>query len=178
MRFRFAGSTAPLDFTSLRNSAIGHWFEDNTSHASYLCTLQNAEEPVTVGSFAHLGALIDPTRVATSVMAELSARNKNTKSSSTQKEWKIACKNKQSKEIECKQSGWSPTLPNVMIHLEADKPQAKEVTTYLTRRFNTRRPNDPPRQAYTTTFVGFQTRISQNQAHHKDTNEQACSKNM
>ena len=142
-----AHELAPVHFTSTGESSTVYWFDEYKSK-SFLCPLQTSDKSISIGAFLYSGTFIDPARMAKVIVEELESKEKDRTRkdpNATKREWKIACRNKTSREIAAKEDGgWQPMSARTMTHVEADHHVARSTNYYLYRRFNKQTENPPP----------------------------------
>ncbi|CAB9522813.1 hypothetical protein SEMRO_1344_G264690.1 [Seminavis robusta] len=116
-------------FTSSDKSDNSDWFDDNES-AAYFCTVQNSDDPVSLGDFLFSGAFSDPVRIA-DVIHKMCQTTYN-------KTLHFGCRVRKVKEIDStlsKPRVWT-MADNQMVHIEVDRKEAKTLQKILHKHFN------------------------------------------
>ena len=123
LKWRLAMNTSPEEFTSKDGSNVTDWFDDNGG-VCILCTVQNSEDVSPIGLFACSGAFSDHNRITECIHEELKTRKSSVM-------WKVGCRTKKVFKMEKSNEGAWIMADNQMVHVEADRKQAK-VIAYIT----------------------------------------------
>jgi hypothetical protein len=125
-KMRIAGSEDPVHFTSTNGSETQDFFTD-TSHLAYLCTVQESDNTVDLCDFMYSGPYSNAADFEETLRRALHPRI-----------YKFGCRLKKSKEIQEPKAVKDWLLkPNMVLHLEVDRAQAKALKNTLYHLFNT-----------------------------------------
>ncbi|MGL5936570.1 MAG: hypothetical protein ACRCZI_13230, partial [Cetobacterium sp.] len=125
-KMRLGCKEDPIHFTSTNGSDTRDFFTD-TSHLAYLCTVQDSDDTVDLCDFIYSGPFSNASDFEATLRKALKP-----------KEFKFGCRLKKSKEIEETRSVKDWLLkPNMLLHLEVDRAQARSLKQELYYLFNT-----------------------------------------
>ncbi len=128
VKIRIASQEPGETFTSKDGSDCQDWFDDNDSMA-FLCSVQNSEDVVKVGTFIYSGPFINHRRLQDEIVADLQAYK-------AIKEWKIGVRIQRQTKMEQTTKGHWVLADNQLATIEADSAQAQTIAYRLTKRFN------------------------------------------
>jgi hypothetical protein len=131
-KMRVAGSEEPVHFTSTNGSDTQDFFTD-TSHLAYLCTVQESDDTVDLCDFMYSGPFSNAADFEATLRKALHPRI-----------YKFGCRLKKSKELQEPKAVKDWLLkPNMVLHLEVDRSQAKALKNALYHLFNTMEATKP-----------------------------------
>jgi hypothetical protein len=127
-KMRIGCSEDPVHFTSTNDSDTQDFFTD-TSHMAYLCTVQDSDNTVDLCDFIYSGPFSNPTDFQETLRKALQDK--------FNRSYHFGCRIKKSKEIQEPKviKDWL-LKPNMLIHLEVDRVQAKALKNDLYHLFN------------------------------------------
>jgi hypothetical protein len=131
-KMRLACTEDPIHFTSTNGSETQDFFTD-TSHLAYLCTVQDSDDTVDLCDFIYSGPFSNALDFEETLRRALRPKT-----------YKFGCRLKKSKEIQEPKvvKDWL-LKPNMVLHLEVDRAQAKSLKNALYHLFNTMDPSKP-----------------------------------
>jgi hypothetical protein len=128
VKLHWASNNDPAHLTSSDRSDNSDWFDDNQA-GGYMCTVQGSDDPVSIGDMLFTGGFSDAQRIE-EVTKEAFKRF------SPQTEFLIGCRLRKNKDITMEQGNgyrnWT-MAENQLVHIEADRSQAKQIKTLLYR---------------------------------------------
>jgi hypothetical protein len=127
-KMRLGCSEEPIHFTSTNGSDTQDYFTDS-SDLAYMCTVQDSDDTVDLCDFIYSGPFSNPNDFEVTLREALKKPNV--------RQYKFGCRIKKSKELQEPKvvKDWL-FKPNMMIHLEVDRSQAKALKQELYRLFN------------------------------------------
>jgi hypothetical protein len=127
-KMRVGSTEEPVHFTSTNESNTQDFFND-TSHMAYLCTVQDSDDTVDLCDFIYSGPFSNPNDFQETLKATLKEKFKRS--------YRFGCRIKKSKEIQEPKvvKDWL-LKPNMLLHLEVDRRQAKSLKNDLYHLFN------------------------------------------
>jgi hypothetical protein len=127
-KMRVGCNEDPVHFTSTNDSNTQDFFTD-TSHMAYLCTVQESDDTVDLCDFIYSGPFSNPTDFQETLRVTLKEKFKRT--------YHFGCRIKKSKEIQEPKNTKDWLLkPNMLVHLEVERVQAKALKNDLYHLFN------------------------------------------
>jgi hypothetical protein len=126
-KLRVGGTADPQHFTSYDNSDTQEFFQDH-NHKAYPMAVQESDDTVILCAFVYSGPFSNPKDFEECLCKAI-----------PNKEMKFGCRTMKTKEIpEPKNIKDYILKPNIMIHLEVERTQAKEMKAILYHLFNKR----------------------------------------
>ena len=107
-------------------SSTSDWFDDHEC-AAYPCTVQNSDNPVSLGDFLYSGDFMDPVRLQDEIEKVCEKRYR--------KRFNFGCRGRVTKELQNTSNNWL-LATNRLIHIEVDKKQARGFKAVLYQEFN------------------------------------------
>jgi hypothetical protein len=127
-KMRIGCGEDPVHFTSTSGSDTQDFFTD-TSHMAYLCTVQDSDDTVDLCDFIYSGPFSNPNDFQEILRRTIKEKFKRS--------YFFGCRIKKSKEIEEPKNIKDWLLkPNMLVHLEVDRRQAKALKNDLYHLFN------------------------------------------
>jgi hypothetical protein len=127
-KMRIGCNEDPIHFTSTNDSDTQDFFTD-TSHMAYLCTVQDSDDTVDLCDFIYSGPFSNPTDFQETLRTTLKEK--------FNRSYHFGCRIKKSKEIQEPKNVKDWLLkPNMLVHLEVDRVQAKALKNDLYHLFN------------------------------------------
>jgi hypothetical protein len=127
-KMRIGCNEDPVHFTSTNESDTQDFFTD-TSHLAYLCTVQDSDDTVDLCDFIYSGPFSNP--------QDFQATLRTTLINKFNRSYRFGCRMKKSKEIQEPKIVRDWLLkPNMLLHLEVDRIQAKALKNDLYNLFN------------------------------------------
>jgi hypothetical protein len=127
-KLHIGATEEPVHFTSTSDSDTQDFFMD-TSHLAYLCTVQDSDDTVDLCDFIYSGPFMNPSDMELAIRKALQQKSN--------RQFKFGCRVRKTKELPEQKNVKDWLLkPNMMVHLEADRHQAKHLKLELYLLFN------------------------------------------